>query len=41
MKVEAEGTGLKYKWQAQKPGESSWSDFNDTTAPHQNNEQYI
>ena len=23
LKVEAEGTGLKYKWQAQKPGESS------------------
>ena len=32
LKVEAEGTGLKYKWQAQKPGESSWSDFSDTTA---------
>ena len=32
LKVEAEGTGLKYKWQAQKPGESSWADFRDTTA---------
>ena len=32
LKVEAEGTGLKYKWQAQKPGESSWADFSDTTA---------
>ena len=32
LKVEATGTGLKYKWQAQRTGESSWADFSDTTA---------
>lgn len=31
LKVEAEGTNLKYKWQAQKTESGEWTDFRDTT----------